>query len=73
MTQVTGRRLRWKVDDEIVEQDAYCCTPVEWDALVAERPCLAKWGVFHFPALGLVTAVSFPLGVIAAGQRHVDI
>ncbi len=68
-----ARRHRWKVDGEIVEQDAWCGRPEEWERLVAERPWLAEWGVFRFPDLGLITAVSFPAGVVVPRKRNVNI
>ncbi len=58
MTQLATRRIRWTANGEVNEQDAYCCTPEEWESLVTQFPRLSTWGVFRFPDRGLVTAVS---------------
>jgi hypothetical protein len=68
MTQLKTRRVRWIINGECFEQDAYCCSPEEWAALVKEYPALAKWAVFRFGARGVITAVSFPLGMNLVGR-----
>lgn len=59
--QLRVRRARWIINGQVVEQDAYSCTPDEWAAIVRETPSFATWAVFRFG--DQVTAVSFPLGV----------
>lgn len=58
---IKTRRVRWVVGGEVVEQDAFRCTPEEWERL-RTRPSFASWGAFRFG--DAVVAVSFPVGVI---------
>ena len=72
MAQLNTRRVRWTLSGEVVEQDAYCCTPEEWTALVNDYPSLSSWAVFRFAERGLVTAVSPLVGMVTevpAGAR----
>lgn len=61
MKPIKTRRIRWRINDSIVEQDCALISPEQWEEAKRLDPSLASWGAFRFGSR--LAVVSFPLGL----------